>query len=261
MNYFKPCIIPIALFSANVFAEDPKPFEAEAELGAIMTSGNTESTAIKGKLDINQEFTSWRTNYILEALYKEDEVDIVVDDVETTESQVTAEKYYGAAQADYKLNEDYRGLFIFGSYEDDKFSGYEYQSTIAAGYSDRFFKTDNSRFLYSIGPGYSFYELEDTVEDDGTVITGESEGSLIVRIALDYELQLNENAKFIQLVASDIATESGKNTKTRSETALTTKISDDFAFKASVIITNNSEVVEDKENTDVQTALTLVYSF
>lgn len=261
MKHTLLCLTIVPAFSLPTFAETPPPFQADAELGAIFTSGNTESSAIKGKLDIKQDFTAWRTNYVLEALYKEDEVELTVDDETVMEDQVTAEKYYFSAEANYKLNEEYRGLFVFGSYEEDKFSGYEYQSTVALGYSDRLFKTENTRLLYSIGPGYSFYETQETVDDEDNIIPSESESSGIVRIAFDYLWEISENAKFTQLLASDIALESDKNTKTRSETALTTKINDDFAFKASLTVTNNTEVSEDKENTDMQTALTLVYSF
>lgn len=252
----------IAAAAAPCFAEeDAKEFAAEAEFGAIITSGNTDSTAIAGKIDIKQELTSWRTHYIAKALYKEDEVDIITDGVETTDEQTTAEKYFLSAQGDYKLNEEHRGLFAFGSYEEDKFSGYEYQATIAAGYSDRLFKTDNSFLNYSIGPGYSFYENEDTIDETDTVIPGESEDSLIIRLFLDYSYKFSENAKFTQTVSTDYATDSDKNTKTRAESAITAKINTSFALRASFTVTNNSEVADDKENTDTQTAVTLVYSF
>lgn len=243
----------IAVSSATFADEDAPQFAAEAEFGAILTSGNTDSTALKGKLDIKQELAAWRTNYIIEALYKKDQVDIIENGVERTEDQTTADKLFMSAQGDYKLNEDHRGLFIYSSYENDKFSGYNYQGSIAAGYSDRIFKTDNSLLKYSIGPGYSVYE-----ED---VIPTESESSFILRAALNYSYNFSENTKFTQLISTDHATGSDKNSKTRSETALTAKIKDNFALKTSITVTHNSEVPVDKENTDTQMAVTLVYSF
>ncbi len=254
-------LILLSTIATTAMAEDTQPFSAEAEFGAILTSGNTESTAIKGKLDIEQDLSTWRTNYVVEALYKEDQVEIIDNGVSTKEDQTTAEKYFLSAQGDYKLNEEYRGLFIFGSYEEDKFSGYEYQSTIAGGYSDRLFKTDKSELNYSIGPGYSFYKTEEEVDDNDVLIPSESESSFIVRVDLNFQYDFSENAKFTQSLSTDHATDSEKNSKTRAESALTTKINDDFALKASYTVTHNSEVADDKENTDTQTALTLVYSF
>lgn len=260
MRLFTPALLTVALCT-SAFAEDTPRFQADAQVGAILTSGNTDSTALKGKLEIRQNLASWRNNYVLEALFKEDEVEYVVGGATVTEEQVTAEKYFASAQADYKLNEQYRGLFLFGSYEDDRFSGYAYQATVAAGYSDALILTDRNRLLYSIGPGYSFYETDDTLNDQGDLTEGESDDSVIIRFSADYTHTFSESAKFTQLVSVDYAPDSDKNTKTRSETALTTKINDAFALKASFTVTQNSEVPEDIEKTDTQTALTLVYSF
>jgi len=163
---------------------------------------------------------------------------------------------------DYKLNDEHRALFIYGSAEEDKFSGYKYQATVAAGFSDLIFKSDTSLLTYSIGPGYAFYEEEDTLDDQGNVSQpGESFDSMIVRASLDFEHHFSENAKFTQKLSTDYAVDSERNTKSRSETALTAKISTAFALKASITATHNSEVLDDKESTDTKTAVTLVYSF
>src|SRR5690606_31092512 len=92
-----------------------KPFGADAELGLLATSGNTDSTALKGKLKLKHELTRWRNQYVLEALYKEDRLEVEQDGATWSESQVTAEKYFASAQADYKLDSQHRALFMFGS--------------------------------------------------------------------------------------------------------------------------------------------------
>ena len=255
-------LLPLLCMTTPLAWAEEDKFSADAEFGAILTSGNTQSTALKGKLDIKQDLTRWRTNFVAEALYKEDEIERTEGGETIKEDEKTAEKYFLSGQGDYKLNEDYRALFIYASAEQDKFSGYEYQATVAAGYTDQIFKTDKSLLKYSIGPGYAFYESEDVLDTDGTVLTpGESEDSLIIRASINYEHAFSENAKFTQILSTDYATDSDKNTKTRSETALTAKISTDFALKASVTATHNSEAPEDKKSTDTQTAVTLVYSF
>lgn len=252
----------LALSAAVQADESTKSTSVDAEFGAILTSGNTESTALKGKVDTKQEFEKWRTNYIIEALYKEDQVELEDENGDSyKDNQKTAEKYFASAQGDYKLDAEHRGLFIFASYDVDKFSGYDYQATAALGYSDRLYKSDRSLLTYSVGPGYSVAQEEDTQDEEGNFIKGETLESVIVRLAATYKYKFSENAKFTQVISSDYAPDSEKNTKTRSETAITTKINNDFALKASYIITHNSTVPEDKENTDTQTALTLVYSF
>ena len=241
--------------------EDDKKLKADAEAGFLVTSGNTDSTALKAKLDIKQDFEKWHNNYVFEGLYKENEVEIIENGETTKESQVTAEKYFGSLQTDFKLNKKHRGLFAFVSYEVDEFSGYDYQSTIAVGYADRLFSTENSHLDYSLGPGLSISQEEDTVENGVTVEEGEKQESAVLRIAGAYVYKFSEHAKFTQTVSSDIALESDRNTKTRSETAFTTQLSNAFSLRAAYTISHNSEVPEDRENMDSQTSITLVYSY
>lgn len=258
MKHYLVRLLPLAFIPLGAQAAD-EPFSADAELGVLITSGNTESTSLKAKLDAKQSLTEWRLNYVLEALYKEDTLE-GEDAIEETET--TAERYAASLQADYKLNAEQKALFLFGSYEEDRFSGYDYQATLATGYTDRFFKTDSSEFTYSVGVGSSFNRTEDIYDSNGTLVAeGESDSSAIVRIALDYVYNFSEHAKFTQKISSAIAMESDSNTKTRSESALTANLNDTFALKASFLVTHNSEVSPDIENTDTQTGLTIVYSF
>lgn len=261
-------ILLLSAMSISAYAEksEDDPFQAELELGAIVTSGNTESSTFKGKANIKQERTKWRNNFVLEGLYKRDELDI--EDTDTPEEgdtyredRTTAQKYFASAQSDYKLNSEHQGLFIFGSYEDDRFSGYEYQSTLAAGYSDRLFETENSHFDYSVGPGLAFSKEEDTEDEAGNIEEHDSVRTEVLRAAFEYIYRISENAKFSQVVASDIAVNASENTRTRSETALSVNINSTLAMKLSYLIKQNTHVQEDKRHADSQTAVTLVFSF
>lgn len=252
----------LACSCAGATAQTPeKPLTADAELGLLLTSGNTESTAFTSKLHIQQELTRWRTDYVLEALYKKDQIDVIEGDVTVEDSRVTAEKYFASAQSDYKLDSEQRGLFVFGSYEEDKFSGYDYQASVAAGYSDRLFNTTNAFLDYSVGPGWSFNRTEPVLDDAGEVLEpSETESSAMVRVSALYQYNFSDNAKFSQSFASDMALESDANTKSKAETALTTNITRAFAMKASITVTHNTEVPPDRHSTDTHSAITLVYS-
>lgn len=249
------------LLMLECYAETPEErLQVEVELGVLVTSGNTDSSAVSSRLDVKQDLTHWRNNYIAQGLYKEDETTQTIGDDVVSESQVTAERYFLSIQTDYKLDADYRGLFLFGSYEQDQFSGYEYQSALAAGYSDRLFKTPSSYLDYSIGPGYSFSRTDETIDGAGNFVDNQSEESAILRVSAFYQYDFSENAKFTQSLASDAALESGANTKSKSVSAVTANLNDSFALKASLTITHNSEVPAARENTDTITAVTLVYS-
>lgn len=257
----KLAICALSALSVSAFAEDDtKTWSADAEFGLISTSGNTTTSSVKAKLDVSQELTQWRNQYILEGLYKQDEVDVTVDDVTTQESQTTAQKYFASVQSDYKLDAEHKGFFVYGSYEDDRFSGYAYQGTFAIGYSDRLFKTDKSHLNYSVGPGMAFSKTEDTIEA-GIVTEGEENQNAVVRLSAAYLYKISSNAKFTQTLSSDVSAQSGENSKTKAETALTANISSAFALKASFTVNHNTHVPEEKKHADTQTAITLVFSY
>jgi putative salt-induced outer membrane protein YdiY len=227
--------------TVNVYAADElPPFSMDGEFGFIATTGNTETTSIKGKLSAHQELTQWSNDFTIEALYKKDEI----NDVE----QTTAQKYFLSGQGNYKLeNPDHR-LFGFASYEDDKFSSFNYQATLAAGWSQKMWEDDASKLSYSVGPGYSFAETND----------GEDQNGLIVRAALDYQWKISDTANFKQLVSTEVGSD---NTKSKSETSVSAQISGGLSLKVSLILDHNSDVADGIDNLDTQTAVTLVYSF
>lgn len=254
-------VLPLAAITA-VADEPPKPLAADMELGLLLTSGNTDSTALKAKMDAKHDMARWRNHYVLEALYKKDEVMSEQDGVEVEEDQVTAEKYFASTQADYKLDSKHRALFVFGSYDEDKFSGYDFQAAIAVGYSDRLFQGDRSFLDYSVGPGMSFSRTDEVRDETGVLVTDNiSEESAMVRVAGNYQYDFSENAKFTQTFSSDVSLESGANTRTKAESAVIANLTRSMALKASFIVTHNTEVPEDRTSTDSQTALTVVYSF
>ncbi len=233
------------LASTSVLAQDDvKPFTLEGGLGFIFTSGNTETTSINASLEGHQELEKWSNDYTLEGLYKEETVDVDGEEVDRT----SAQKFFASGQGNYKLeNPDYR-LFGFGSYEDDRFSSYNYQATLAAGWNQKLWQTDNTSFEYSVGPGYSWAETQEDVEQN----------SFIVRASGAFEWLISDTAKFSQTLSTEVGSE---NTKSRAESALTATISGNLSMKLSVKLDHNSNVNEGVEKLDTATAVTLVYSF
>ena len=204
-------------------AEDEKDFTMDGEFGFIVTTGNTETTSLSAGLSAKQELEQWSNDYAIEALYKKDTVtdDDTGEEVENT----TAQKFFASGQANYKLeNPDYR-LFGFASYEDDRFSNFKYQSTVAAGWNHKVWQNQGSSFNYSIGPGYSFAKDQND----------ESVNGAILRAAADYKWQISETAKFTQTFSTEVGSD---NTKTRAESALTAQIFGGLSMKLSIKFTN-----------------------
>jgi len=222
--------------------------KGELELGVISTTGNTETNSIQGKLSITQDLESWKSNYVFDALYKDEKV----DDNGVKKTQTSAEKYFASTQFDYKLLNQHSALFLFASYEQDRFSGYDYQTSVAAGYSEHFLRTAPHDLTLSAGPGYSMSK---------NAADGEKNDTVIIRLAMNYKFTLSENARFQQTLSTEAAVDSEDNSKTKSETSVAAKVMGDLSLKAGYAITHNSEVPDGTENTDTSTTLSVIYVF
>ncbi|MBQ4838262.1 DUF481 domain-containing protein [Pseudoalteromonas luteoviolacea] len=243
--------------SDSVPAEE-KEWDITSEVGAIVTSGNTETTTLKGEIKAKHHLDNWRNEYKIDGIFKEDEIEN--EDGERVKER-TNEKYSLSVQGNYKLVEDHSHLFIYGAYDSDYFGAYRSETVFSVGYGLRLVKRSDMYLDFEIGPGIKRFEYqEDSTETnkDGKSLAGETESEAIGVAKLDYEWTLSDNAKFTQVVAIEYG---DTNTKTESETALLAKVNGSLQMKVAYKITNNSEVDDDKEKTDTETSLTLVYSF
>ncbi len=230
--------------TAIVFAEEKKDFTMDGEFGFIVTTGNTETSSASAALNATQELESWSNTYVIKGLYKQDTIEDEGEEVERT----TAQKFFASGQGNYKLENPYHRLFGFASYEDDRFSNFKYQSTLAAGWNQKVWEDDVSSFEYSIGPGYSFAKTQDD----------ESQNNAIARASFGYLWNISETAKFTQAFSTEIGSD---NTKSRAETALTAQIAGNLSMKFSIKFDHNTDVNPGIEKLDTETAATLVYSF
>jgi putative salt-induced outer membrane protein YdiY len=214
-------------------------------LGFISTTGNTDTTSINAGITANQEFESWSNDYIIEGLYRQETVEgDNGEDVDVT----SAQKFFASAQGNYKLENPDNRLFVFTSYEDDRFSNFNYQATVAAGWNQKLIQNKKHKLEYSIGPGYAFVETQE----------GESQNSMIVRASTIYSWKISDTAKFTQTASTEVGDE---NTKSRAESALTATISGNLSMRLSFKLDHNSQVAEGVEKLDTETAVSLVYNF
>ncbi|EAT11323.1 DUF481 domain-containing protein [Bermanella marisrubri] len=228
-------------------SEEKKAIEGEFELGFISTTGNTETSSLKSKLAVIHDLDHWRNNYQFSSFYKDETVE--ENGVETTE--VSAEKYFASVQGDYKLINNGSALFLYASYEDDRFSGYNYQQSYALGYSNQVLNNKVHKLNYNVGPGYSFSELND----------GDTEEGGFLRLAVDYRYRISENARFTQKISTQAAFESDDNTKSKSETGLAATLIGNLSIKAAITVDHNTNVPDDTEKTDTETSLSILYLF
>ncbi|MCE9677773.1 DUF481 domain-containing protein [Shewanella sp. AS1] len=232
---------PITAFAGADFVEGDRTFAADAELGATVTTGNTESSSTKARLDMKHELGNWENQYLLEALYKEDD------------GEVTGKRFYGLIQADYKFTEnDY--IFFNANHEVDPFTGFESTTIASFGYGHKFINTEKTLLAVEVGPGYRYKRLD---QESALVAGYEIENGWIGHAVMNFERKISDTSKFKQMFVADI----GDNVEGRSETSITANIAGALAMKFAVIVRYNDAPLEDKKSTDTETNLTLLYSF
>lgn len=247
------------LFSTASIAEesakkDEHTYKASAELGFLYKTGNSKSGDIKTGFDLQHEYQKWRSELKANVLYRKTEKTITDGEGNTTdEFETSDQKFTLDAKTNYTIEEGGKNYF-YGSfgYVDDRFSSFDYQATVSAGWGKKWYETETTSFFADIGPGFKRDRVAETQENDD---------AFVVQAQALYTQLINEHVEFKQLVRATQAFDSSENSVYRSETSLTTKLIETLQVKFSFIVDHNTEVAEDKENTDTQTAITLVYSF
>jgi putative salt-induced outer membrane protein YdiY len=247
------CCIPF-ISAAEETTEDSSPITASAELGLLYKTGNTRSADIKTGFDIKYEEDVWRSILAFDLLSKKTEKtdDLGEDSFETTDQKWTIE-----SKTNYTLDTNSKN-YIYGdiAYEDNRFSGFENQSSISVGWGREWYKTEKASLFADIGPGYKRDVTRPTGDADS-----ETFSDFIIQAQALYLHKINEHVEFKQILSAKYAPKSGENSIYKAESSITTKMMDALALKFSVIIDHNTEVEEGTERTDTQTAVTLVYSF
>ncbi len=241
-NYFVLALTTLAVVTGSVVAEEKEmsPWKSEVELGFIRTTGNTETQTTALKADVTYEVDKWRHNAHAEGYGTESE-DAAGNSI------VSAERYELSGKSDYKFTEhDY--AFGLVKLKKDRFSGFEYEHIVSAGYGRKVIKQADMELDLEIGPGVRFFKVDNAVSDE--------EG--LVRLAGRYWWQITANSKFTQDLSFDIGEDI---TSTESITGIQANINSTLALKFTYTIRNKSKVPTNIEKTDTEVAMTLVYSY
>ena len=234
----------LVLLSNQALAQDTDAkgeWEGNIQFGYVASSGNTENSNINGKLNLKLDDEFW-THDFNAAYYQSSES-------ETT----TAERYKLTYQADYKLNVENSYWFVNSSYEDDRFSGFEYRATVSTGYGLRLYDANDMTFDAELGAGARYSEEVDTVNNTTTT---ENEG--VVRAAGKYLWNIADDRS----LSSSISVEEGEEVRISNfDINFTTLIVGGVSMKAGYEARHVSEVPEGKEKLDTIISLNLLYKF
>lgn len=261
MKYSKILALTLAASAANVTyaaEEEEGKLQGSAELGYVITSGNSETSTLNGKLGLSYEEEVWKNTFKIDSLSSK------ATDQDTGEEKTTAQRLIVENQYDYKFSA--KG-YMFGAIEydkDDVSTAYDHFINYTLGYGRTLIKDKQMKLAFETGYGIRNTEYESLLDTDtNQYVQAPDSREEILRVKGDFSWKITPTTKFTQLLRSDIglSNNQGDNvTLTRSESALSVKINSRFAMKTAYIIEHRSDVAEGVENKDTKLAITLVYS-
>ena len=249
------CLLPLISYTAIAEDAEKKPeFTASAEFGFLIKTGNVKSGDIKAGFNLKHEKDKWRTAVVFNILAKKTEV---TDDTGNKEFNTTDNRWDILTQTNYTIGEADKN-YLYGNlaYEQDKFSGFESQSSFSAGWGRHWYETTTSSFFADVGPGMQYNVTRATNDSES-----ESDTNLIIQAQALYKHKFNEHVEFRQYLVAKQATKSGENSVYKSETSVTAKLIDALQLKFAIRLDYDTEVKEGFENANTETSMTLIYSF
>jgi putative salt-induced outer membrane protein len=217
-------------------ADAARGWSGEVDLGASLATGNTERTALSGSTKVILDQIRWTHEFRARADFAEDQE-------ETTEQRV-----FASLETNYKID---ARLYVFGkaSYEDDRFSGFDYRITETAGLGYRVIDTDDVTFNVELGPGARQTRVR---------ATDEFENEAVGSLSGDFAWRVSEGAEITEETSVIVGSE---RTTIDTTAALTTEIVDPIAARFSFNLRHDTDVPADSESTDTLTKASLVYKF
>lgn len=256
------------LFSLEKADESQQPasgtlFTASAELGLLYLTGNTRSADIKTGLDLRFERGLWRSFFVFNLLVKKTEKESEINTNELRKDfETTDQKWSISSQTNYTLDA-IKQNYIYGSifYEENRFSGFDSQASMSAGWGRRWFESKEASFDADVGPGFKRDVTQVTTEEIAAGMTSKTQDTLILQAQALYIRKINEHIEFKQLFVVKHAIEQGQNSIYKAESSITSKLIDSLQLKLNFVIDYNSKVDADKENLNTETSAVLIYSF
>ena len=210
-------------------------WSGSAGAGLLLTPGNSENTNLNVDIESKLEQERFRHNFIASALQTE------------AADEKTADKYLLGYKLDYKLTPI---SYIFSALrlEVDKFSGFDRQTSLTAGYGRRLITTSKDSLDVEVGAGLRENRFE----------SGDKDTEAVIRGAADYHHYFTETTEFHQgllIMAGE------DNTSIDTLSAIRANIAGNLALEAALRLKHNSEPPSGNDKTDTATTVSLVYGF
>ena len=222
-----------AAMTAPAFAAD-SGWSGEGQLGVSLTTGNTEDTSLLAALKLN--YVADRLSHSFKALA----------DYRDSFNTTTNEEYALGYQLNYDFTPEFYG---FGSldWERNEFSGLKNRWTEALGVGFHAIATPST--ILDLEAGVAFRQTD--------YVVGSGNGETAARLRGYFSHAFNENVSISQEVIGTI----GESNTVDAISAVTAKVTDALALRASYEVNYDSAPLAGLKETDTATRLGVVYGF
>jgi len=226
------------LLMCAVAAPAMAQWTGKGEVGMALASGNTDTKSGNAKLAVTRTEGAWETSGRAAGLYVQDDGETTAQrfelGLETRRSFQNRSYWYGGAR-----------------YEDDRFSGFNYQATISTGLGRKFIDRDDTHLSAQIGVGYKTFEI------DGVPPAPDDKQSSIAGAAgMDYDHQFNGSTSLYDKF--NVETTSGNNFL-QNEIGLSVKMTGRLLLVLAYSVRHNTDPPAGFKKTDTLTTVNLAY--
>lgn len=210
-------------------------WKGEGQIGATLSSGNTDSTGLSAGVALTRQGIDWNHKFRAQA------------DYQRTNGQTSVERFVVEVEPQYKVSER-AFAYSLGRWEQDRILGYDTRWNLSGGVGYKI--VDREGLSLSVKGGPAWRQTDFTSGRHDSEITGLA--------GVDFGWQLSPALRLTQ-VASTIVGES--KTATSSLTALNAKLTGALSARIAYSAEIDSNPPPGVENVDTLTRLTLVYGF
>jgi putative salt-induced outer membrane protein len=224
-------------------------WSSRAQAGYSKTGGTTDTSAANWLLHIAHVMDNWKVLFGFEGLYG------------SSKGETTAQAWHAHIQGNYNFTDR---LYWYAGYryDDDRFSGFAYQQTVATGVGYQFIKTDDTKLTAQLGVGERWLRPELLVLDPVGGLAGStglpSENGAVLDAAVNLEHAFNS---FTKLLAGAGVESGSLNTMTTATVSLQVKMTNQLALAAGYQLVRNTNPPAGVASSASLTTLSLVYEF
>ncbi len=233
----------------------PQGWSGKGQAGYVMSRGNSETDSANVKVDVNLLRNAWKHVLSLEGLFGR------------SAGITSSERADARLQSNYAIN---MRVFSFAAlaYQNDRFSGFQYQESATGGLGYKFLDSDTTKLSAQVGVGYRSLRPELLIKNPGGAVIGripqDIQSEVVGTAGIDFSHRFNTSTRILDKM---IVESGSSNTSIRNDLAVEVKMSKKLSLAAGFSVLENTNppngltTATRLKRTDTVTTLNLVYAF